>query len=100
MSIHPKLWSNVCDLFFNFVACEECEIYYILLCSAAVPLSKDHKPNNKDEGKRIEDAGGFVLNDGKSFLILSSQLHILRPAYAYLDKKQNIQASPSQTLHI
>ncbi|CAN6169840.1 unnamed protein product [Urochloa humidicola] len=29
----------------------------------AVPLSKDHKPNRKDERKRVEDAGGVVIWD-------------------------------------
>nr|CAB3468089.1 unnamed protein product [Digitaria exilis]CAB3470574.1 unnamed protein product [Digitaria exilis] len=31
--------------------------------SKAVPLSKDHKPNRKDERKRIEEAGGVVIWD-------------------------------------
>ena len=39
----------------------------LFLCSIAVPLSKDHKPNRKDERKRIEDAGGVVIWDGKPF---------------------------------
>uniref|UniRef100_A0A0D9WQU1 protein-serine/threonine phosphatase n=1 Tax=Leersia perrieri TaxID=77586 RepID=A0A0D9WQU1_9ORYZ len=29
----------------------------------AVPLSEDHKPNRKDEQKRIEDAGGIIVLD-------------------------------------
>ncbi|KAL5223171.1 hypothetical protein ABZP36_027884 [Zizania latifolia] len=29
----------------------------------AVPLSEDHKPNRKDERKRIEDAGGIIVFD-------------------------------------
>ncbi|KAF8667886.1 hypothetical protein HU200_052511 [Digitaria exilis] len=31
--------------------------------SKSVPLSKDHKPNRKDERKRIEEAGGVVIWD-------------------------------------
>lgn len=37
------------------------------MCPTAVPLSKDHKPNRKDERKRIEEAGGVVIWDGKTF---------------------------------
>ncbi|CAN6201463.1 unnamed protein product [Urochloa humidicola] len=31
--------------------------------SKTVPLSKDHKPNRKDERKRVEEAGGVVIWD-------------------------------------
>ncbi|KAF0932040.1 hypothetical protein E2562_007845 [Oryza meyeriana var. granulata] len=34
-----------------------------LKAGKAVPLSEDHKPNRKDEQKRIKDAGGIVVLD-------------------------------------
>jgi hypothetical protein len=42
-------------------------LYISVLYTIAVPLSKDHKPNRKYERKRIEDAGGVVIWDGKPF---------------------------------
>lgn len=39
----------------------------ILLYSAAIAVSRDHKPDQTDERQRIEDAGGFVMWAGKVF---------------------------------
>lgn len=38
---------------------------------AAVPVSKDHKPDQTDERQRIEEAGGFVMWAGTVHCILS-----------------------------
>lgn len=38
------------------------------LCSTAIPLSDDHKPNRSDERRRIENAGGVVMWAGLAIL--------------------------------
>ncbi|XP_059288789.1 protein phosphatase 2C 51-like isoform X2 [Lycium ferocissimum] len=41
--------------------CGDCRV---VLCNSgvAIPLSNDHKPDRPDEKKRVEDAGGKILN--------------------------------------
>ena len=36
-----------------------------MLFQLAIAVSRDHKPDQTDERRRIEDAGGFVMWAGK-----------------------------------
>ncbi len=56
-------YSRYCGILFFVLTFQSC----LFPCFLAVPLSEDHKPNKKDERKRIEDAGGIVVSDGKHF---------------------------------
>jgi hypothetical protein len=51
-----------------------CFFGQFLICycdSAAIAVSKDHKPDQTDERQRIEEAGGFVMWAGTAITTLS-----------------------------
>lgn len=43
----------------------------VLFYLEAIPVSRDHKPDQTDERQRIEDAGGFVMWAGENFFHFS-----------------------------
>jgi protein phosphatase 1L len=52
------------------ILCNHSFTYSGLLVFAAVPVSKDHKPDQTDERQRIEEAGGFVMWAGTMHCII------------------------------
>eukprot|EP00164_Ancoracysta_twista_P001576 GFYU01002065.1.p1 GENE.GFYU01002065.1~~GFYU01002065.1.p1 ORF type:complete len:312 (+),score=68.08 GFYU01002065.1:56-991(+) len=57
---------------------------------AAFPLSEDHKPANEDEARRIQNAGGFVINNRVNGILALSR------AIGDKDFKQNTKLSPEE----
>ena len=63
------------------VACSIWQLLFLnfnstLSFSTAIPVSRDHKPDQTDERQRIEDAGGFVMWAGK-LILPNRHLHYL-----------------------